>query len=235
MNEKLKEIVLKYKPLKYTLKGKTINVNSMQGNFVIKPAKKDIISLFSYLNSRSFYNYPKVIAKDDDYITYEYLKELETPKEQQLLDLILVVAKLHNKTVYFKEVTEDKYKEIYDNIKDNVIAPTSEGYFDINIDHSNVDVSFTEKINLNFSGTNTVSDLKITGYAINDGSIIEFNGNEISTDCLLSDNVKINKYRFYVTWIDDDGQTMQNKDDTEAAKNGNASISVSLSFIQKAK
>ena len=121
------------------------------------------------------------------------------------------------------------------NIKDNVIAPTSEGYFDINIDHSNVDVSFTEKINLNFSGTNTVSDLKITGYAINDGSIIEFNGNEISTDCLLSDNVKINKYRFYVTWIYDDGQTMQNKDDTEAAKNGNASISVSLSFIQKAK
>lgn len=121
MNEKLKEIVLKYKPLKYTLKGKTINVNSMQGNFVIKPAKKDIISLFSYLNSRSFYNYPKVIAKDDDYITYEYLKELETPKEQQLLDLILLVAKLHNKTVYFKEVTEDKYKEIYDNIKDNVI------------------------------------------------------------------------------------------------------------------
>lgn len=121
MNEKLKEIVLKYKPLKYTLKGKTINVNSMQGNFVIKPAKKDIISLFSYLNSRSFYNYPKVVAKDDDYITYEYLKELETPKEQQLLDLVLVVAKLHNKTVYFKEVTEDKYKEIYDNIKDNVI------------------------------------------------------------------------------------------------------------------
>ena len=121
------------------------------------------------------------------------------------------------------------------NIKDNVIAPTSEGYFDINIDHSNVDVSFTEKISLNFSDTNTVSDLKITGYAINDGSIIEFNGNEISTDCLLSDNVKINKYRIYVTWIDGDGQTMQNKDDTEATENGNASISVSLSFIQKAK
>lgn len=121
------------------------------------------------------------------------------------------------------------------NIKDNVIAPTSEGYFDINIDHSNVDVSFTEKISLNLSDANTVSDLKITGYAINDGSIIEFNGNEISTDCLLNDDVKINKYRFYVTWIDNDGQTMQNKDDTEAAKNGNASISVSLSFIQKAK
>ena len=30
------------------------------------------------------------------------------------------------------------------NIKDNVLAPTAEGYFDINIDHSSVDVSFTE-------------------------------------------------------------------------------------------
>lgn len=121
------------------------------------------------------------------------------------------------------------------NIKDNVLAPTAEGYFDINIDHSSVDVSFTEKIKLGFSDNNTVSDLKITGYTLNNSSLKEFNGDEISTDCLLSDNVKINKYRFYVTWIDDDGQTMQNKDDTEAAKNGNASISVSLSFIQKAK
>lgn len=121
------------------------------------------------------------------------------------------------------------------NIKDNVLAPTAEGYFDINIDHSSVDVSFTEKIKLGLSDNNTVSDLKITGYTLNNSSLKEFNGDEISTDCLLSDNVKINKYRFYVTWIDDDGQTMQNKDDTEAAKNGNASISVSLSFIQKAK
>ena len=121
------------------------------------------------------------------------------------------------------------------NIKDNVLAPTAEGYFDINIDHSNVDVSFTEKINLNFSGTNTVSDLKITGYTLNNSSLKEFNGDEISTDCLLSDENKINKYRVYVTWIDDETESMKNSDDTEATKNGTASIKVDLSFIQKAQ
>ncbi len=121
MNKELKAIIETYKPLKYTIKGKTINLSCTQGDFVIKPTKKDITGLFNYLDSRNFHNYPKVLAKTDDYITYEYVSSLKTPKEQQLLDLVLVVAKLHNKTVYFKEVTEDKYTEIYDNIKDNVM------------------------------------------------------------------------------------------------------------------
>ena len=122
-----------------------------------------------------------------------------------------------------------------DNIAANVIAPTAEGYFDINIDHSSVDVSFTEKIKLGLSDNNTVSDLKITGYTLNNSSLKEFNGDEISTDCLLSDENKINKYRVYVTWIDDETESMKNSDDTEATKNGTASIKVDLSFIQKAQ
>lgn len=121
------------------------------------------------------------------------------------------------------------------NIKDNVLAPTAEGYFDINIDHSSVDVSFTEKIKLGFSDNNTVRDLKITGYTLNNSSLKEFNSDEISTDCLLSDENKINKYRFYVTWIDDETESMKNSDDTEATKNGTASVKVDLSFIQKAQ
>lgn len=121
------------------------------------------------------------------------------------------------------------------NIKVNVIAPTSEGYFDINIDHNNVDVSYTEKVTLKLGKDNTVTDLKITGYTLNDSEIIDFDADEISTDCLLSDSNKVNKYRFYVTWIDGNDETMKNGDDTEAAKKGNASINVNLSFIQKAK
>lgn len=121
MNKEIKELIEKYKPLKYTIKGKTVSVSSTQGDFVIKPTTRDIRGLFNYLDSRNFYNYPKIVAQDDKYITYEYINQLETPKEQRLLDLVLVVAKLHNKTVYFKEVTEDKYIEIYDNIKENVM------------------------------------------------------------------------------------------------------------------
>ncbi len=121
MNNKIKRIIEKYKPLKYTIKGKTVNLFSTAGDYVIKPTKKNIKELFNYLNSRNFTNFPKIVEQNDDYITYEYVGSLDTPKEQQLLDLVLVVSKLHNKTAYFKEVTEDKYTEIYDNIKSNIL------------------------------------------------------------------------------------------------------------------
>lgn len=121
MNNEIKRIIEKYKPLKYTIKGKTVNLFSTTGDYVIKPTKKNIKELFNYLNSRNFTNFPKIIEQNNDYITYEYVESLDTPKEQQLLDLVLVVSKLHNKTAYFKEVTEDKYTEIYDNIKNNIL------------------------------------------------------------------------------------------------------------------
>ena len=121
MNNELKILIDKYKPLKYTLKGKTINLFSTTGDYVIKPTNKNINELFRYLNSRNFTNFPKIVEQNDKYITYEYVNSLDTPKEQQLLDMILVVSKLHNKTVYFKEVTDDKYTEVYDNIKSNVL------------------------------------------------------------------------------------------------------------------
>lgn len=121
MNNEIKRIIEKYKPLKYTIKGKTVNLFSTAGDYVIKPTKKNIKELFNYLNSRNFTSFPKIVEQNDDYITYEYVESLDTPKEQQLLDLVLVVSKLHNKTAYFKEVTEDKYTEIYDNIKSNIL------------------------------------------------------------------------------------------------------------------
>ena len=121
MNNEIKRIIEKYKPLKYTIKGKTVNLFSTAGDYVVKPTKKNIKELFNYLNSRNFTNFPKIVEQNDDYITYEYVESLDTPREQQLLDLVLVVSKLHNKTAYFKEVTEDKYTEIYDNIKSNIL------------------------------------------------------------------------------------------------------------------
>ena len=121
MNNDLKALTDKYKPLKYTIKGKTINLFSTTGDYVIKPTNKNINELFKYLSSRNFSNFPKIVEQNDKYVTYEYVNSLDTPKEQQLLDMILVVSKLHNKTAYFKEVTEDKYTEIYDNIKSNIL------------------------------------------------------------------------------------------------------------------
>jgi len=120
MNNYIQKIEEKYKPYRYTIKGSTIHFFSTLGNFVAKPKTKDITELFKYLESRSFTNIPKIVEDDGNYIIYEYLDAPVMPHEQKILDLILVVSKLHNKTAYFKEVTEDKYKQIYEDIKGNI-------------------------------------------------------------------------------------------------------------------
>ena len=115
----LKEI---YKPYRYTIKGNSTIIESTSGNFVIKPKTKDLKELFDYLNSRSFHNFPKLVdsSRSDTYV-FEYLNDISMPQEQRIQDLITLVAKLHNKTSFYKEVSEDKYKSIYEDIKNNIL------------------------------------------------------------------------------------------------------------------
>ena len=122
-----------------------------------------------------------------------------------------------------------------DNIREGYIAPTSTGYFDIIIDYSNVGVAFNEVLTL-APGTNSVADLKITGYSVNDGSMIPFaNDNyNINVNHYLNDGTYRDVYRFYVEWIDGDGESMDNAADTEASQTRSASIAINLKFIQLA-
>lgn len=122
------------------------------------------------------------------------------------------------------------------NIKEGVIAPTSTGYFDIVIDSSKVEVSYNQTITITAGDNNTVSDLKITGYKINDGDTVLFTGtnNSITTSHNLTDTNHINTYRVFIEWYDGDGESMNNAADTSAASNGVASVKVNLNFTQKA-
>ena len=122
------------------------------------------------------------------------------------------------------------------NITNGVIAPTSTGYFDITIDSTKVDVSYNQTITVSTGDNNTITDLKITGYKINNSETILFNGtnNTISTTHNLSDTNKTNTYRIFIEWLDGDGESMNNAADTEAASNGVASVKVDLNFTQKA-
>ena len=115
----LKEI---YKPLKVTIQGKVKVFDTMQGKYVIKEkGNADIRKIFNYLTSRNFNYFPKIIDDTRSEVNvFEYVEEVETPKDQKAQDLINIVALLHSKTSYYKEVSEDKYKEIYEMIKSNV-------------------------------------------------------------------------------------------------------------------
>ena len=130
----------------------------------------------------------------------------------------------------FSEVLEPTFTG-NENIKDGVIAPTATGYFDITLDGSTTDVSFSYDISFSEADDNTVTDLKITKYEI-DGHSYTYNG-PISGNILLNDQNRALTVRVYVEWVDQtDDETMINVDDTTAANSGVAKFKVNVNVIQ---
>ena len=136
-----------------------------------------------------------------------------------------------------------------DNIKDNTFAPTSEGYFDISIDPSNVDVSFQYNVSLTVNADD-IPDLMVTRYAILDSDYQE--GDTIDYTTLSSDTITNSMIfdretqdfafepftvRIYFEWIDGEGETMDNDDDTLVAINAleddiSFTVSANITFEQ---
>lgn len=132
MNNAIDELKRIYKPYRLTKKNNITILDSTSGSFVIKMKENDHVSdAYQYLMSRNFDYFPKLIPIDarSDVNVFEYLEDIPMPKEQKAEDLMELVALLHNKTTYYKEVTEDCYKEIYENIKDNILY--SKNYYDM--------------------------------------------------------------------------------------------------------
>lgn len=101
----------------YKNNGKVVIVDTNIGKLVIKKnSNKDYI--FNYLDSRNFNYYPEIIKKDD-YVVSKYIEDIDIPKEQKIQDLIDLVALMHNKTTHYKEVSNDEYKKIYEDLTNN--------------------------------------------------------------------------------------------------------------------
>ena len=123
-----------------------------------------------------------------------------------------------------------------DNIASNIIAPTAEGYFDLNFDFSNADVSFKYEITTAVAENSSVTDLVATGYSVDDGEKVTFaNYNDPITDTItLDSNIKTRKIRIFVMWNDDANTTqMTNEDDTLSTKSTDPALfNVNISFTQ---
>ncbi len=122
-----------------------------------------------------------------------------------------------------------------DNIAENIIAPTSEGYFDLIIDAREADVSFKYKITLSVNEDSSVRDLVATKYVINDGEEIALDSSNqvIENTVLHRDNTGTINIRVYIVWNDGDGASMDNSEDTSATISSNsAMMNVSLNFTQ---
>lgn len=123
-----------------------------------------------------------------------------------------------------------------EHISSNIIAPTAEGYFDLNFDFSNADVSFQYEITSSADENSSVKDLVATGYSIDDGEKINFDNynSPISEIIKLSDNIKNRKIRIYIMWDDSvDSQTMDNNEDTLSTSSETPALfKVNVSFTQ---
>lgn len=83
---------------------------------VAKENKNDILETYNYLNSRGFGYLPRLEYCDDNSYIYEFVEDINTPNEQRISDLIKIDALLHNKTVYYKDISIDEVKEIYEGL-----------------------------------------------------------------------------------------------------------------------
>ncbi len=129
MNNALEVLKRELKPYRLTKKKNVTIIDSTSGTFVVKEKKDNkIANAYEYLISRNFDYFPKLALEEREEVNvFEYVEDTSMPKEQKAMDMIDLVALLHNKTTYFKEVTEDQYKEIYENLKNNIIY--TENYY----------------------------------------------------------------------------------------------------------
>ena len=124
-----------------------------------------------------------------------------------------------------------------DNVKENKLAPTSEGYYDIEIDPSNVDVSFNYKISINDS---EMKDLIIDKYAIidEDTQDIEYytiENNEISNVLNIKEgDFKPFTIRVHFNWYDGEDNNLSDEEDTKLVnEQDKLSILTNISFEQQ--
>jgi hypothetical protein len=140
-----------------------------------------------------------------------------------------------------------------EHVKNNTIAPSSKGYFDILINPSNVEVSFNYKADFKVLNEN-LTDIKISKYAILDESYIEGETKVESQDIIdntitgsLTYDNKTNNFtykpftiRVYFEWYEGENETMDDNTDSEigldaATNETKLQIETTLKFEQEIK
>ena len=114
--------------------------------------------------------------------------------------------------------------------KSDVLVPGSTGYFDLNIDSSQVTVPFTATISTAINEASSLkTDFVVTGYSIDGGEIIELTDTNSFTYSIGSD-VSNTIITIYTTWVDDG---LDSTEDTSLGiLGGTAILDVNVKFEQ---
>lgn len=145
------------------------------------------------------------------------------------------------------DVTFEPVMLANDNVAKNKVAPSSEGYFDIEIDPTNVDVSFKYTINLAIENAENIPDLLITKYAMLpddyvEGGSLEYsflnNTSSITEDVnYIEGGFKPITIRVFFQWYEGIDEKMNDQADTNvgmeaAVNNTKFTINAQINFEQ---
>ncbi len=122
MNRELRELFDRNHIItkRITLKNNVRIIDSGDEKFVIKRRDEDIDEVYQYLKSRSFDYFPEILYQTEHYDIYKYIEEVDLPVEEKANDIIKLVTLLHSKTTFYKEIDDDTYKELYENITNRI-------------------------------------------------------------------------------------------------------------------
>lgn len=173
------------------------------------------------------------------FIEDTYAKYITSTNESASMNIARWRILVNNKDIRENSTTNAVITPIFngnDNINSGIIAPNSEGYFDLIIDATEADVSFKYKIEISVNQNSPVKDLITTKYIIDNGNEIplERDNATIENTVLHKDNTKPINIRVYIKWDDSNEATMDNNADTEVTKqvDNPAKMDVKLSFTQ---
>ena len=122
-----------------------------------------------------------------------------------------------------------------ENVAANKLAPSSIGYYDIEIDPTNVETSFNYQVTI--SDIEEMPDLLITKYQIIiDGVTTEYEIENNTIEGTLNygdEDFDVFTLRIFFEWYDEEGNTMNDEDDTTLSQQETISIETNITFEQK--
>lgn len=94
-------------------------IDTDQGKYVVKSKTKANDDLYQYLDNK---NFPYILEHENrtNYELFPYVEEVTLPKAEKAIELVYILALLHNKTTFYQEVALDKVKQIYETLTDEI-------------------------------------------------------------------------------------------------------------------
>lgn len=116
MNNDVRSVINKHKlyAKSYTIKNNSRILNTNKGKYVIKKSSCSKKSIYDYLLSRGFDNFLAYNEIDSGYEIYPFIEEVNVTKDQKAVDLVNLLALLHNKTTFYQQLSLDELKKIYE-------------------------------------------------------------------------------------------------------------------------